>query len=112
MSKRGVLRIFANHFKPARCVVPCGKLHFGCLVEIEVVAEGAEIDFFCAKCGIKESTSTRKPKCDCGGLWKLDFNAPRYDSSRIDKSIWGMFRYKEFMALEGETWRQVTLGEE
>ena len=29
---------FADH-KPARCVVPCGKLHFGCLVEIEVVAE-------------------------------------------------------------------------
>ena len=69
------------------------------------------MNFFCAKCGIKESTSTRKPKCDCGGLWKLDFNAPRYDPSRIDKSIWGMFRYKEFMALEDETWRQVTLGE-
>ena len=29
---------FAGH-KPARCVVPCGKLHFGCLVEIEAVAE-------------------------------------------------------------------------
>ena len=29
---------FADH-KPARCVVPCGKLHFGCLVEIEAVAE-------------------------------------------------------------------------
>ncbi len=69
------------------------------------------MNFICAKCGIKESTSTRKPKCDCGGLWKLDFNAPRYDPSRIDKSIWGMFRYKEFMALEDETWRQVTLGE-
>lgn len=29
---------FTGH-KPARCVVPCGKLHFGCLVEIEAVAE-------------------------------------------------------------------------
>jgi len=29
---------FAEH-KPSRCVVPCGKLHFGCLVEIEAVAE-------------------------------------------------------------------------
>lgn len=29
---------FLGH-KPARCVVPCGKLHFGCLVEIEAVAE-------------------------------------------------------------------------
>ena len=29
---------FRTH-KPARCVVPCGKLHFGCLVEIEATAE-------------------------------------------------------------------------
>ncbi len=29
---------FAEH-KASRCVVPCGKLHFGCLVEIEAVAE-------------------------------------------------------------------------
>ncbi len=29
---------FAGH-KPARCIVPCGMLHFGCLVEIEATAE-------------------------------------------------------------------------
>ena len=29
---------FADH-KPARCLVPCGKLHFGCLIEIEATAE-------------------------------------------------------------------------
>lgn len=29
---------FGNH-KPARIVVPVGKLHFGCLVEIEAIAE-------------------------------------------------------------------------
>ncbi len=29
--------IFGDH-KPARCVVPAGKLHFGCLIEAEVVA--------------------------------------------------------------------------
>ena len=69
------------------------------------------MNFICGKCGTKESTRTRKPKCGCGGLWKLDFSAPRYDPSRIDKSIWGMFRYREFMALEDETWREVTLGE-
>ena len=69
------------------------------------------MNFVCGKCGTIESTSTRKPKCECGGLWKLDFDAPRYDPSRIDKSIWGMFRYHEFMALEDEIWREVTLGE-
>ncbi len=29
---------FGNH-KPARAVVPTGELHFGCLVEIEAIAE-------------------------------------------------------------------------
>ncbi len=29
---------FAGH-KPARCIVPCGMLHFGCLGEIEATAE-------------------------------------------------------------------------
>lgn len=28
---------FKNH-KPARCIIPTGKLHYGCLVEIEVTA--------------------------------------------------------------------------
>lgn len=28
---------FGNH-KPARAIVPCGELHYGCLVEIEAVA--------------------------------------------------------------------------
>jgi len=30
---------FFGEHKPARIVVPSGKLHFGCLVEIEAVAE-------------------------------------------------------------------------
>lgn len=30
---------FFGAHKPARCVVPCGKLHLGCLVEIEATAE-------------------------------------------------------------------------
>jgi len=31
-------RFFAEH-KPARMVVPSGKLHYGCLVEVEAIAE-------------------------------------------------------------------------
>jgi enamine deaminase RidA (YjgF/YER057c/UK114 family) len=39
-----VNRIYAEFFgthKPARVVVPTGRLHFGCLVEIEAIAEAA-----------------------------------------------------------------------
>lgn len=28
---------FVDH-KPARCVIPAGKLHFGCLIEVEAIA--------------------------------------------------------------------------
>lgn len=37
-----VNKVYAEFFgehKPARVVVPAGKLHFGCLVEIEAIAE-------------------------------------------------------------------------
>ena len=69
------------------------------------------MDFVCTKCGRRESTATRKAHCDCGGLWKLDFEPPKFDLSAIDRREWSLFRYRPFMALEGESWRGVTLGE-
>lgn len=69
------------------------------------------MEFYCAKCGRRESVATRKAHCDCGGLWKLDFQPPRFDLSAVDKKEWSLFRYRRFMALEGEAWRDVTLGE-
>ena len=37
----GVNRVYAGFFgehKPVRCVVPTGRLHYGCLIEVEAVA--------------------------------------------------------------------------
>jgi len=69
------------------------------------------MDYICTKCGRRESTATRKAHCDCGGLWKLDFEPPKFDLAAVDRREWSLFRYRRFMALEGETWRKVTLGE-
>lgn len=55
--------------------------------------------------------STRKAKCDCGGLWKLDFKPPKFDLSLVDNSTWNIFRYHAFMPLEGEYWHNISLGE-
>lgn len=47
-----VNRIYAEFFgthKPARVIVPTGRLHFGCLVEIEAVAEVSAIAEMAAK---------------------------------------------------------------
>jgi len=69
------------------------------------------MDFICTRCGRRESTATRKAHCGCGGLWKLDFEPPKFDLAVIDRREWSLFRYRRFMALDGETWRGVTLGE-
>lgn len=69
------------------------------------------MDYICSKCGKKENVTTRKPACECGGLWKLDFQAPAFSEKRIDKDTWGLFRYREFMPLLDESWKMITLGE-
>ena len=67
--------------------------------------------FICSKCGKTAEVTTRRPKCECGGLWDLDHKIPHFDENLIDKDEWSMFRYRAFMALEDDTWRSVSLGE-
>lgn len=55
------------------------------------------MEFVCTKCGHRENVATRKSKCDCGGLWKLDYVPPKYSAELIDDSVWGLFRYRRFM---------------
>ncbi len=69
------------------------------------------MEFVCSVCGRRESVATRKPKCGCGGLWTLDFTPPKFDLAEVDRDEWSQFRYRKFMALEGETWRGISLGE-
>lgn len=69
------------------------------------------MNYVCSKCGKKEEVSTRKAKCDCGGLWKLDFQPPKFSLDLIDKDTWSIFRYRAFMPLSDESWRDISLGE-
>ena len=69
------------------------------------------MQYICSNCGKTESVATRAPKCGCGGLWKLDYAPPKFDLKDVDPSVWGMFRYHKFMALQDESWKAVTLGE-
>ena len=63
------------------------------------------MNFRCAKCGKIVPVSTRAPKCECGGLWKLDFQPPKFTLEDIDKDEWSLFRYRKFMALEDDSWK-------
>ena len=67
--------------------------------------------YICCKCGHREEVTTLKAKCECGGLWKLDFKAPIFGLDGVDKSEWSMFRYRRFMALEDDSWKDISLGE-
>lgn len=67
--------------------------------------------FVCSKCQKTAEVSTLSPKCECGGLWKLDFTPPAFSPDEIDKNEWSIFRYRKFMALDDESWRDITLGE-
>ena len=61
------------------------------------------MEYVCYNCGRRESVTTRKPKCDCGGLWKLDYTPPKFDLSKIDRDEWSMFRYQKVSLGEGVT---------
>lgn len=69
------------------------------------------MNYICSKCGIKEAVTSKKAKCDCGGLWKLDYKAPKFDINLIDKSTWNIFRYRNFLPLLSDDWKATTLGE-
>jgi threonine synthase len=44
-------------------------------------------------------------------LWNLDYTPPKFSLEDIDRNEWSMFRYRKFMALEGDTWKDISLGE-
>lgn len=69
------------------------------------------MNYICSKCGKTEDVSTRKAKCDCGGLWKLDFQPPKFSLDLVDKDTWSIFRYRAFMPLLDESWKDISLGE-
>lgn len=67
--------------------------------------------YVCSKCKATAEVSTRAAKCDCGGLWKLDYQPPKFDLALVDRDTWSIFRYRAFMPIEGEHWRDISLGE-
>ena len=69
------------------------------------------MEYVCAACGRRERVTTRSAKCDCGGLWTLPVKPEPFSLEKIDRSEWSIFRYRRFLALEDDSWRDVTLGE-
>ena len=69
------------------------------------------MNYTCSICRTAADTATRQAKCDCGGLWQLDYQPPKFDLSLVDQSTWSLFRYRAFLPLTGDTWQDISLGE-
>lgn len=69
------------------------------------------MNYICSKCSLTMDVATKKSRCDCGGLWKLDFKPPKFDLSLLDRDNWSIFRYRVFMPLLGNEWENISLGE-
>ncbi|HYE83312.1 MAG TPA: threonine synthase [Clostridia bacterium] len=67
--------------------------------------------YVCSKCSKTADVTTGQAKCDCGGLWKLDFKPPRFDLSLVDRNNWSLFRYRAFLPIQDGDWQVISLGE-
>lgn len=68
------------------------------------------MNFKCNKCGKEVAVNTFCYQCTCGGLWELPFE-PEFQMNKIDIREWNLFRYRSFMPLEDNNWKDITLGE-
>ncbi len=67
--------------------------------------------FKCFSCKATAPLGTLSFKCSCGGIYELSFSPPKFSMNLIDSREFNIFRYRAFMPLENDLWRDVTLGE-
>lgn len=67
--------------------------------------------FVCTSCQKAYPTDTLEYRCECGGLFRLDYKIEDFSLDKIEKKEWNIFRYKRFMPFEDETYKEVTMGE-
>lgn len=67
--------------------------------------------FKCSSCKTTAPLSTLSFKCSCGGLYELEFSTPKFSMNLIDTKEFNIFRYRAFMPLDNDLWKQITLGE-
>lgn len=69
------------------------------------------MDYICDECGKRYSTSTKKSHCNCGGLFSLDYKVLNFSLDLVDKSMWNLFRYKNFLPIDNKISKSISLGE-
>ena len=68
-------------------------------------------DFICTGCGKHAPIDTLRYKCGCGGLYKLNSDAPKFNPALVDQSEFSIFRYRRFMGIDTAKFREISMGE-
>lgn len=67
--------------------------------------------YICRKCNTEYPLDTKEFFCRCGSLFQLEYTVPDFNPELIDKEEWSIFRYRNFIPVDTENFREVTLGE-
>ena len=70
-----------------------------------------KILFRCSECGKEYAAETANFCCSCSGLFDLDYSPPPYSPDLIDKKEWSIFRYRAFLPVTNNLWKDVSMGE-
>lgn len=68
------------------------------------------MEYICSRCNKKEDVKTYKARCECGGLWKLNYRAD-FKIDMIEKKYWNILRYRNFIPVDTNIWKEISLGE-
>ena len=69
------------------------------------------ISFRCSQCGKEFPVDTTDFRCVCGGLFDLQYTPPPFSLDLVDKREWSLFRYREFLPVTNDLWKDISMGE-
>ena len=69
------------------------------------------LSFKCSLCGREVPVDTMDFRCVCGGLFDLQFAPPPFSLDSVDKREWSLFRYREFLPVTNDLWKDISMGE-
>ena len=71
----------------------------------------ANVSFRCSECNKEFPIETMDFRCTCGEPFNLFFTPERFSLDLIDKNEWSLFRYKAFLPVTNDLWKDISLGE-
>jgi len=69
------------------------------------------ISFRCSVCEKEFPVETQDFRCSCGGVFDLKYKLPPFSFDLVDKKEWSIFRYRAFLPVTNNLWKDISMGE-